>query len=159
MASLNYPEKCCKVRFFEGAPAAGARGCNVARGLNRVQIIGNLGRDPELRYTPAGAAVTNFTVAVNRTRRDPSGNPAEETEWFRVVAWEKLAETCDKYLRKGNTVYVEGRLQSRKYSDKDGIERTAVEIVASEMIMLGGRGEGENLARGAEGGDAGNVSF
>lgn len=113
----------------------------MARGLNRVQIIGNLGRDPEMRYTPSGSAVTNFTVAVNRMRRGAENNLIEETEWFRVVAWEKLAETCDRYLRKGSQVYIEGRLQSRKYTDKDGIERTTVEIVANEMLMLGGRGE------------------
>ena len=121
----------------------------MARGLNKVQIIGNLGRDPEMRFTPSGAAVTNFTVAVNRNRRGPDGNNVEETEWFRVVAWEKLAETCDKYLRKGNTVYIEGRLQSRKYTDKDGVERTSVEIVANEMIMLGGRSEGGDMGMGA----------
>lgn len=113
----------------------------MARGLNKVQIIGNLGRDPEMRYTPSGSAVTNFTVAVNRMRRGTDNNLVEETEWFRVVAWEKLAETCDRYLRKGSQVYIEGRLQSRKYTDKDGIERTTVEIVANEMLMLGSRGE------------------
>ena len=110
----------------------------MARGLNKVQIIGHLGRDPEMTYTPSGAAVTNFSVAVNRTRRDPGGGNVEETEWFRVVAWEKLAETCDEHLRKGDRVYIEGRLQSRKYTDRDGVERTAVEIVAGDMVMLGG---------------------
>lgn len=118
----------------------------MARGLNRVQIIGNLGADPEMRYTPSGAAVTNFRVAVNRPRRGPDGNFTDETEWFRVVAWEKLAETASEYLRKGSQVYVEGRLQSRKYTDKDGIERTSVEIVANEMLMLGSRGEGQGMA-------------
>lgn len=113
----------------------------MVRGLNRVQIIGNLGRDPEMRFTPSGTAVTNFSVAVSRNRRGPDGNLVEETEWFRVAAWEKLAETCDKYLRKGSQVYVEGRLRSHKYTDKDGIERTSVEIVANEMIMLGARGD------------------
>ncbi len=120
----------------------------MARGLNKVQIIGNLGADPEMRFTPSGAAVTNFRVAVNRTRRGPDGNNVDETEWFRVVAWEKLAETCNEYLRKGNSVYVEGRLQSRKYTDRDGVERTSVEIVANEMIMLGGRGEGGEMGAG-----------
>lgn len=111
----------------------------MARGLNRVQIIGHLGRDPEMKYAPSGAAVTNFTVAVNRVRRDAGGGNVEETEWFRVVAWERLAETCDEHLRKGDRVYVEGRLQSRKYTDRDGVERTAVEVVASDLVMLGGR--------------------
>ena len=125
----------------------------MARGLNKVQIIGNLGADPEMRFTPSGSAVTNFRVAVNRTRRGPDGNNVDETEWFRVVAWDspnyKLAEICDKYLRKGQSVYVEGRLQSRKYTDRDGVERTTVEIVANEMIMLGGRGEGGDMGMGA----------
>ncbi len=114
----------------------------MARGLNKVQIIGHLGRDPEMRYTAGGQAVTNFTVAVNRTRRGPDGTAGDETEWFRVVAWEKLAEIADQYLRRGGQVYVEGRLQSRKYQDRDGIERTAVEVVASDLVLLGGGGQG-----------------
>jgi len=117
----------------------------MARGLNRVQIIGNLGADPEMRYTPSGSAVTNFRVAVSRNRRGQDGNMVDETEWFRVVAWDsgnyKLAEICNEYLRKGHKVYVEGRLQSRKYTDKDGVERTSVEIVATDMVMLSGRDE------------------
>ncbi len=119
----------------------------MARGLNKVQIIGNLGADPEMRYTPSGSGVTNFRIAVSRNRRGPDGNMIDETEWFRCVAWDspnyKLAEICNEYLRKGKQVYVEGRLQSRKYTDKDGIERTSVEIVVSEMLMLGGREDGE----------------
>jgi single-strand DNA-binding protein len=117
------------------------------RGLNKVQIIGNLGADPEMRYTPSGSAVTNFRVAVSRNRRGQDGNMVDETEWFRCVAWDtpsyKLAEICNEYLRKGRQVYVEGRLQSRKYTDKDGIERTSVEIVVNDMVMIGGREEGE----------------
>ena len=108
----------------------------MARGLNKVQIIGNLGADPEMRYTPSGTAVTNFRVAVNRTRRGPDGDDIEETEWFRVVAFNKLAEVCGEFLSKGQPVYIEGRLQSRKYTGNDGIERTAVEIVAGELLML-----------------------
>jgi single-strand DNA-binding protein len=102
-------------------------------------IIGNLGRDPELRYTPAGKAVVNFTVAVGRIGRDQKGERTEETEWFRVEAWDKLAETCREYLAKGSKVYIEGRLRTRKYTDKEGLERTAVEIVANEMMMLDSR--------------------
>jgi len=124
----------------------------MARGLNKVQIIGNLGADPEMRYTPSGSAVTNFRVAVSRNRRGTDGNMVDETEWFRVVAWDtagyKLAEICNEYLRKGQKVYVEGRLQSRKYTDKDGVERTSVEIVANEMIMLSGREEGAEMGQG-----------
>ncbi len=119
----------------------------MARGLNKVQIIGNLGADPEMRSLPSGGGVTNFRVAVSRNRRGTDGNMVDETEWFRCVAFDsggyKLAETCNQYLRKGHKVYVEGRLQTRKYTDKDGIERTAVEIIASEMVMLSGREEGD----------------
>jgi single-strand DNA-binding protein len=111
------------------------------RGLNKVQIIGNLGRDPELRYTSTGKAISNFTVAVGRVGRDQAGNRTEETEWFRVVAWDKLAETCNEYLKKGMKVYIEGRLQTRKYTDREGAERTAVEVVANEMMMLDSRGQ------------------
>ncbi len=123
------------------------------RGLNKVQIIGNLGRDPELRYTPTGKPVANFTVAVSRVGRDAGGERTEETEWFRINAWDKLAETCAQYLKKGAKVYVEGRLQTRKYSDRDGVERTSVEVVANELLMLdsrtggvGGEAGGEALA-------------
>ncbi len=130
------------------------------RGLNRVQIIGNLGADPEMRYTPSGSAVTNFRVAVSRNRRGQDGNMVDETEWFRVVAWDsgnyKLAEICNEYLRKGHKVYVEGRLQSRKYNDKDGVERTSVEIVATDMVMLSGRDEpGEGGGRSFDGDEGG----
>jgi len=134
-------------------PADDARkGAIMARGLNRVQIIGNLGADPEMRSLPSGGGVTNFRVAVSRNRRGPDGNMVDETEWFRCVAFDsggyKLAETCNQYLRKGQKVYVEGRLQSRKYTDKDGIERTSVEIIAGEMIMLSGRDEDETGGSG-----------
>ena len=119
----------------------------MARGLNKVQIIGNLGADPEMRSLPSGGGVTNFRVAVSRNRRGTDGNMVDETEWFRCIAFDsagyKLAEICNQYLRKGHKVYVEGRLQTRKYTDKDGIERTSVEIVTSDMVMLGGREEGE----------------
>ncbi len=127
----------------------------MAGGLNKVQIIGNLGADPEMRALPSGGGVTNFRVAVSRNRRGTDGNMVDETEWFRVVAFDsggyKLAETCNQYLRKGQKVYVEGRLQSRKYTDKDGVERTSIEIIASEMLMLSARdedgGHGQGMAR------------
>lgn len=118
------------------------------RGLNKIQIIGNLGRDPEMRYTPGGTPVTNFSVAVNRVSRGQDGQTAEETEWFRVECWEKLAEIADQYLKKGSQVYIEGRLRTRKYTGNDGVERTAVEIVARDMIMLSGREEGGYAERG-----------
>ncbi|NJN65230.1 MAG: single-stranded DNA-binding protein [Chloroflexaceae bacterium] len=110
-------------------------------GLNKIQIIGNLGRDPEMRFTPQGTAVTTFSVAVSRRWADRSGGEREETEWFRVEAWDKLADICNRYLTKGKQVYIEGRLRVRKYTDRDGIERTAVEVIANHMLMLGSKGD------------------
>lgn len=115
----------------------------MARGLNRIQIIGHLGRDPEMRYTSQGTPVTNFTIAVSERRKDRDGNAYDETEWFRVSAWDKLAEICNEYLAKGRQVYVEGPLRTRKYTDRDGIERTSLEITARDIVLLGGRGEGD----------------
>ena len=115
----------------------------MARGLNKVMIIGNLGKDPEMKYTPQGTPITTFSVAVSRTRKGPDGQPIDETEWFRVIAWEKLAETYNEYLRKGSKVYMEGRLQTRKYTGQDGQERQIVEVVASEMQMLDSRQQGQ----------------
>lgn len=127
----------------------------MVRGLNKVQIIGNLGADPEMRSTATGGAVTNFRVAVSRNRRGTDGIMVDDTEWFRVVAFDsggyKLAEICHQFLRKGQTVYVEGRLQSRKYPDRDGVEKTAVEIIANEMIMLSGRDEANQPGEGMGG--------
>lgn len=111
----------------------------MSRGLNKVMIIGHLGRDPEMRYTPSGRPVTNFSVATSRSWHTSDGERRTETEWFNVVAWGSLAEICNQYLLKGQQVYVEGRLQSRKWEDNDGKQHTSVEIVASEMIMLGER--------------------
>src|SRR5687767_595616 len=105
-------------------------------------IIGNLGRDPELRYTTRGNAVCNFTVAVNRPgRTDENGQRSEdETEWFAVVAWDKLAETCSQYLAKGRKVYIEGRLQTRSWEGQDGQKRSRVEVLAQQMVMLDAKG-------------------
>ncbi len=114
----------------------------MARGLNKVMIIGNLGRDPEMKYTQTGTPVTQFSVAVSRSRKSPDGQQIDETEWFRVVAWERLAETCNEYLRKGSKVYIEGRLQTRKWTGQDGQERTTVEVVANEMLLLDPRQQG-----------------
>jgi single-strand DNA-binding protein len=102
-------------------------------------IIGNLGRDPEMRYTPDGRAVTTFTVACSRAWNNSEGEHHEETEWFSVVAWGKLAEICKQYLVKGSLVYVEGRLQSRSWEDNDGKKHSRTELVANEMIILGDR--------------------
>ena len=115
----------------------------MARGLNKVMIIGNLGKDPEMKYTPQGTPITTFSVAVSRTRKGSDGQVIDETEWFRIVAWERLAETCNEYLRKGSKVYIEGRLQTRKYTGQDGQERQIVEVVAQEMQMLNSRQQGQ----------------
>jgi len=114
----------------------------MARGLNKVMIIGNLGKDPEMKYNQDGKPITTFSVAVSRTWKTPDGQQSEETEWFRVVAWERLAETCNEYLRKGSKVYIEGRLKTRKWTAPDGQERQIVEVIASDMQMLDSRQQG-----------------
>lgn len=111
----------------------------MTRGLNKVMIIGHLGRDPEMRYTPSGRPVTSFSVATSRVWTTPDGERREETEWFNVVAWGNLAEICKQYLTKGQQVYVEGRLQTRRWEDQEGKKHSSVEVVASEMIMVGER--------------------
>lgn len=126
----------------------------MSRGLNKVQIIGHLGKDPEMRYTPSGKPVTTFTVAVSRTWNSADGERHNETEWFNVVAWGTLAEICKQYLVKGQQVYVEGRLQTRRWDDKEGVKHTSVEIVANEMMMLGDRREANNHSHDAEGSPA-----
>ena len=121
--------------------------------VNKVIIVGNLGRDPEVRYTPNGSAVCNVTVATSRVRKNKeSGDKSEDTEWHRIVFFDKLAEIAGEYLKKGRSVYVEGRLQTRKWTDKDGVEKYTTEIVASEMQMLGSR---EGMGGGAGGDDGG----
>jgi single-strand DNA-binding protein len=124
----------------------------MSRGLNKVMIIGNLGRDPEMRFTPSGRPVTSFTVATSRMWNSPDGERHEETEWFNVVAWGKLAETCKQYLVKGQQVYVEGRLQTRRWEDQEGRKHFSTEIVADRMIMLGDRkaGHGGEAPLGTE---------
>lgn len=104
--------------------------------LNKIMLIGNLGRDPELNVTAEGTPVTKFSLAVNRKYKTGTGELKEETEWFTIVAWRKLAETCERYLHKGSKVYIEGRLTQRKYTDKTGVERIAVEVIANDMQML-----------------------
>jgi single-strand DNA-binding protein len=112
-------------------------------GVNKAILIGNLGRDPELRYTQNGQAVTNFSLATSENWTDKSGERTERTEWHRIVAWGKTAELCAQYLSKGRTVYIEGRLQTRDWEDKEGVKRQTTEIVANTVQFLGGpRGEG-----------------
>ena len=111
----------------------------MSRGLNKVMIIGHLGRDPELRYTPSGRPVASFSVATTRGWTTAEGERREETEWFNVVAWGNLAEICKQYLKKGKQVYIEGRLQTRSWEDSEGNKRCRTELVAREMIILGVR--------------------
>jgi single-strand DNA-binding protein len=113
----------------------------MSRGLNKLMIIGHLGRDPEMRYTPSGRPVTTFSVATTRTWHSSNGERHEETEWFNVVAWGSLAEICNQHLRKGQQVYIEGRIQTRRWEDAEGTKHFTTEVVAKEMIMLGDRKE------------------
>lgn len=125
------------------------------RGLNKVMIIGYLGRDPEMRYTPTGRPVTSFSVATTRGWTNSNGERREETEWFNVVAWGNLAEICKQRLRKGHQVYIEGRLQTRGWEDAEGKKHFRTELVAQEMIILGSRPQplGEQLEEGASEGE------
>jgi single-strand DNA-binding protein len=110
--------------------------------VNKVILIGNLGADPELRYTPSGAAVANFNMATTEKWKDKEGQLQEKTEWHRIILWARQAEIAKEYLRKGSSVYIEGRLQNRNYEDKDGIKRYVTEIIGQRMQLLGGRGGG-----------------
>ena len=109
----------------------------MARSLNKVMLIGNLGKDPELRYTTSGVAVATFSLATNEQWKDQDGNQQERTEWHNIVAWKKLAEICGEWLKKGKKIYVEGRIQTRSYDDKNtGAKKYVTEIVADNIIML-----------------------
>jgi single-strand DNA-binding protein len=123
--------------------------------VNKVILVGNCGRDPEVRYAPSGAAICNVSIATSSRRKDKtSGESIEDTQWHRVTFYDRLAEIAGEYLKKGRPVYVEGRLKYGKYTDKDGIERNTVDIVATEMQLLGGR-EGGAMGGGFAGDDAG----
>ena len=111
--------------------------------LNKAMIIGNVGRDPEMRYTQGGSAVCNFSVATNRRYTDSNGETKEQAEWHNIVAWTKLAEICNEYLSKGSSVYIEGRLQTRKWTDRDENTRYTTEIVAFDMQMLDKKGDNQ----------------
>lgn len=129
----------------------------MARGVNKVMLIGNLGADPEVRYTAGGAAVANVTLATAESWRDKeSGEQQERTEWHRIVFFSRLAEIVGEYLKKGSQVYVEGRLQTRKWQDRDGNDRYTTEIVANEMQMLGSRGGGGSSSGGPSSGGFSN---
>ena len=110
-------------------------------GVNKVILVGNLGKDPELRYAPSGMAIANFNIATTETWKDKSGAKQDKTEWHKIVAFNKLAEICGEYLNKGKQVYIEGRIQTRQWEDKDGNKRYTTEVVAQTMQMLGPAGE------------------
>src|SRR5512139_2557537 len=114
----------------------------MAGGVNKVILVGNLGADPDMRYTPSGQGVCELRVATSESWNDKNGQRQERTEWHRVVVWGKRAEVCSKYLSKGRQVYVEGRIQTRTYDDKDGVKRYITEIIANDVQFLGGKGGG-----------------
>ena len=122
----------------------------MSRGLNKVMIIGRLGRDPEMRYTPSGKPVTTFSVATSRSWNTSKCERRTETEWFNVVAWSSLAEICNQYLEKGKKAYVEGRLQTRHWEDNEGKHRSSIEVVANEMIILDNRHADDEINEGED---------
>lgn len=111
-----------------------------ARSVNKVILIGNLGKDPELRYTNSGVAVATFSLATNESWKDQDGNVQERTQWHNIVAWSRLAEICGEYLKKGSKIYLEGRLQHRNYDDKNGVKRYVTEVVLNDLVMLDSKG-------------------
>jgi single-strand DNA-binding protein len=121
--------------------------------FNKIIIVGNLGRDPELRYTPQGSAVCSFSVATTEKRRDKSGEMSDITTWFKVTLWEKRAETASKYLTKGSQVYIEGKLRTEEWTDKDGKTRTSLEVQATDMNFIGTKGGGSGMPANTGGGD------
>lgn len=116
--------------------------------VNKVILIGNLGKDPEVRHLEGGIAVARFPIATSETFKDKSGQKQERTEWHNIVVWRGLAEVAEKYLRKGNSVYIEGKLRTNNYQDKEGIQRYSTEIVADNMTMLGGRNDAGSSGEG-----------
>ncbi len=122
--------------------------------LNKVILIGRLGKDPEMRVTPQGIAVTTFNVATNESYKDREGKQVEQTEWHRVVAWRKLAEICGQYLKKGSLVYIEGKMKTRTYDDKDGVKKYVTETIADQMQMLDGRRDAGERATSQDNGAA-----
>ncbi len=125
--------------------------------MNKITVIGNLGRDPEMRYTPNGQSVTSFSVASTRRYTTTDGERKEETEWFRVNAWGRLADTCNQYLTKGQQVYVEGRLSSRLYQAQDGQTRVSLDIYLTDMQLLGRRGDGDGMGGDSYGAPVGTM--
>lgn len=121
----------------------------MAGGVNKAILIGNLGADPEVRFTPSGQAVANFRIATSESWNDKNGQKQERTEWHRIVVWGKLGELCGEYLKKGRQCYVEGRLQTREWTDKEGKKNYTTEVVANQVVFLGGKdGAGKGTSRG-----------
>jgi single-strand DNA-binding protein len=120
-------------------------------GINKAILIGRLGSDPETRYTPSGVAVSNFNIATSEEWKDKdTGEKKDRTEWHRIVAWNKLGELCGEYLSKGKQVYIEGRIQTRSWEDKDGVKRYTTEIIATDVQFLGGKNENSNSVQAPE---------
>lgn len=115
-------------------------------GVNKVILVGNLGKDPEIRYLDGGVAVANFPLATSESYKDKAGNRVDQTEWHNVVLWRGLAEVTEKYLKKGSQVYIEGKIRSRSWDDKEGVKRYTTEIVADTMTMLGGRRDSDSAS-------------
>lgn len=120
-------------------------------GVNKVILVGNLGRDPEVRYTPSGTAVANFTLATTETWTDRDGEKQSHTEWHRIVAWRRLGEICGEFLSKGKQVYIEGRIRTREWEDQEGNKRKTTEIEAQTMQMLGSRTQGDSFSDASSG--------
>ena len=131
----------------------------MARGVNKVILVGNLGNDPEVRYTPSGAAVANFNLATNYSFKNKEGNWEDQTEWHRIVLWSRLAEVAKEYASKGSRVYIEGRLQTRNWEDQSGQKRYTTEIIANDLQLLDSRGEGGPTGGGMNPADAPAQNF
>ena len=125
------------------------------KGVNRVTLIGHLGKDPEMRYTSSGVAVCNFSIATNDSYKNTEGERVDTTEWHNIVVWRKLAEICAEYLKKGSKVYLEGKLTHRSYDDKNGVKRYVTEVVMDEMVMLDSRPNGGRSAEPGPSDDSG----
>ena len=127
----------------------------MAKSVNKVILIGNLGKDPEIKYTPSGTAVAKFTLATNERYKDKAGEWQDRTEWHNIVAWQRLAEIVGEYVKKGSKIYIEGRLQTSSWEDKQsGEKKYRTEVIAQDLVLLGGRGEGEGEGRSSRGASA-----
>jgi single-strand DNA-binding protein len=128
----------------------------MAKSVNKVILVGNLGKDPEVKYTPSGVPVAKFSLATNERYKDKAGEWQDRTEWHNIVAWQRLAEIVGEYVKKGSKIYIEGRLQTSSWEDKQsGEKKYRTEIIAQDLVLLGGRGEGESYNRTARGASAG----